>query len=468
MEDMVKIKHALNQKEEEKMYKLNSTWIVLSIVMIFTVIVFVTNAYPLSTVFESIGNYKIYAKGVGLNNPSADTTSGNIQLNVIGTPVKAYLYWIERDLKNNGIDKTITLQKSGYPPVDITGIQSTDMDNYCFKADITNYVTSGFNSFTLSGLDNERNPGAGIVVIAEDYTEPVSKIIIKDGCDFFYHGIPGQENSELISFSFKPASFDRSGRVILLVGDAQTETETIHGNEILYLSSNTLPVVSPSSPLTSPPAFSLGKNQTGLVANDGMHWDTFGRASGIMPPIINFPPTPYDDPDQRSLVMVPAGKTFANFQLLSLNRGQNGISAIVSLAAFQLILEREGCTPGYWKQQQHFDSWTFYTPDMKFSDVFGTTVKIMWSKKGKPHPITNPTLLQALEANGGGINALAREAVAALLNAVSPMVYPDPAFDTPAEVIAAVQAVLNTSSSSDDEVLKNKLGFSNNAGCPLN
>lgn len=83
-------------------------------------------------------------------------------------------------------------------------------------------------------------------------------------------------------------------------------------------------------------------------------------------------------------------------------------------------------------------------------------------------PLTNPTLLQALEANGGGINAIARQAVAALLNASNPLVHPDPAFDTPAEVISAVQAVLNTPNTSDDEALKNKLDYSNNAWCPLN
>jgi hypothetical protein len=439
------------------------------LVVIFAVAMFIsTDSYSLTTVFESEGNYKIYAKGVGLNNPSVNTTSGNIQLNITGTPVKAYLYWIERDLNKNGVDNTITFQKSGSPTIDITGNPTSDRDNYCFRADITNYVTAGVNSFTLSGLNNERNPGAGILVIVEDINAPLSEVIIKDGCDFFFYGISGQENSEVISFNFEPVPFNRSGSIIFFVGDAQTETETIRGNEVLYLPSDTVPTATPSYPLTSPPAISLGKNQTGLVANDGKNWDTFGRDSGILPPIINFPPTPYDDPDQRSLVTVPSGKTYANFQLLSSNKIQHGISAIISTAAFQLILDREGCTPGYWKQPQHFGSWTFYSPDMKFSDVFGKTITIMWNQKGKPQSITNPTLLQALEANGGGINALARQAVAALLNAASPLVHPDPAFDTPAEVIAAVQSVLNTHNTSDDEALKNKLDSSNNAGCPLN
>src|SRR5215210_35264 len=30
----------------------------------------------------------------------------------------------------------------------------------------------------------------------------------------------------------------------------------------------------------------------------------------------------------------------------------------------------EGCTPGYWKQPQHFDSWVVYSPNQLFSSVF--------------------------------------------------------------------------------------------------
>ncbi len=77
----------------------------------------------------------------------------------------------------------------------------------------------------------------------------------------------------------------------------------------------------------------------------------------------------------------------------------------------------EYCSPGYWKQSQHFDSWVGYSPTDSFSSVFGESVTIMWSAKGKPAAVTNPTLLQVLEANGGGVSSLARAAVGALLNA---------------------------------------------------
>lgn len=67
-----------------------------------------------------------------------------------------------------------------------------------------------------------------------------------------------------------------------------------------------------------------------------------------------------------------------------------------------------GCTPGYWKQRQHFDSWVGYTPGDSLQGVFGTDVPEM-------------TLLEALSAQnkdvGSGVGAaLIRHAVAALLN----------------------------------------------------
>lgn len=67
----------------------------------------------------------------------------------------------------------------------------------------------------------------------------------------------------------------------------------------------------------------------------------------------------------------------------------------------------EGCTPGYWKQKQHFDSWPApYTPNTQFSSVFADAFPGM-------------TLLQVVSQGGGGIKALGRHAVAALLNSAS-------------------------------------------------
>jgi hypothetical protein len=65
----------------------------------------------------------------------------------------------------------------------------------------------------------------------------------------------------------------------------------------------------------------------------------------------------------------------------------------------------EACSPGYWKASQHFDSWVGYDTTDSFSEIFGV-----------PY---NKTLLQALQAGGGGQAALGRIAVAALLDSSS-------------------------------------------------
>lgn len=123
----------------------------------------------------------------------------------------------------------------------------------------------------------------------------------------------------------------------------------------------------------------------------------------------------------------------------------------------------EGCTPGYWKQPHHFDSWVGYAPIQPFEAVFDRLIEIRWGARGeRPHSVTGPTLREALEANGGGINALARHAVAALLNAAHPDVsYPY----TVADVIAMFQEAFD---SDDFETTKDEFEEANEFGCPLN
>ena len=82
--------------------------------------------------------------------------------------------------------------------------------------------------------------------------------------------------------------------------------------------------------------------------------------------------------------------------------------------------------------------------------------------------MTDPTLLQALEANGGEVNALARHATAALLNAANPAVhYPG----SVAEIISMVNAALSGGDiSSTKDVLAewNESYWNGQHNCPLN
>jgi hypothetical protein len=73
--------------------------------------------------------------------------------------------------------------------------------------------------------------------------------------------------------------------------------------------------------------------------------------------------------------------------------------------------EGEWCSPGYWRQPQHMDSWaaTGYSPTDLFFDVFGYYPTL--SKLGVTNgATTNPTLIQVLEApqyyGGGAFNAI--------------------------------------------------------------
>jgi hypothetical protein len=68
---------------------------------------------------------------------------------------------------------------------------------------------------------------------------------------------------------------------------------------------------------------------------------------------------------------------------------------------------------------------------------------------------------------GGGLNALSRHAVAALLNAAHPDIDTDPAVDTEAEVIALWQAAFDSGNATTIENTKNIFATSNEAGCSV-
>ncbi|GEM_PF-2941984 len=68
------------------------------------------------------------------------------------------------------------------------------------------------------------------------------------------------------------------------------------------------------------------------------------------------------------------------------------------------------CSLGYWKQEQHFDSWPAgYAPGDLYSAHF------VCGTDATPHDAK--TLLEVLGLGGGGDNALGRQSVAALLDA---------------------------------------------------
>lgn len=116
----------------------------------------------------------------------------------------------------------------------------------------------------------------------------------------------------------------------------------------------------------------------------------------------------------------------------------------------------EGLTPGFWKTHSEFGpaplaGWpeTGYSPTQSWEAVFGKDV-----------PGT-PTLLDALNTGGGGLNALLRHSTAALLNAANPNV--DYAYST-AQVISMTQSAIT---SGNYDATKNLFEAQNELGADL-
>lgn len=132
----------------------------------------------------------------------------------------------------------------------------------------------------------------------------------------------------------------------------------------------------------------------------------------------------------------------------------------------------EGCTPGYWKVEQHWDSW---------QDASPTDLLVgMYSEAGRYDSLEDLTLVEALRARGGSgaegaARILARAAVAAWLNAAydddeGHLQYPwrreVAAFGNPA-LVDAVNAALESGKRAEMLKLARQLDEANNLGCPL-
>lgn len=130
------------------------------------------------------------------------------------------------------------------------------------------------------------------------------------------------------------------------------------------------------------------------------------------------------------------------------------------------ICRTAGCTPGFWKTHSElgpasFNAWptTGFMTIQTYSEVFGISIEIKFER----NTVTDPTLIQALGAEGGLVNAFARHSTAALLSASSDLViYPI----TVAEVIAIVQGV-DFTDENEIEAIKDFFAAKNELGCPI-
>lgn len=128
----------------------------------------------------------------------------------------------------------------------------------------------------------------------------------------------------------------------------------------------------------------------------------------------------------------------------------------------------KGCTPGYWKQSQHFDSWV--PTGLKTTDLVSKLFSNAYLYKLDGKQMSKYTLVQALSFQGGSgtvgaAQILLRAAVAAELNAKYQSIgYPMSA----GAIITAVQNALASGNRGTMILLASQLDDLNNLGCVLN
>jgi hypothetical protein len=128
----------------------------------------------------------------------------------------------------------------------------------------------------------------------------------------------------------------------------------------------------------------------------------------------------------------------------------------------------QGCTPGYWKQDQHFGSWHIYVPTGSSATLLKSLFNLNGFTNLDGNSTANDTLLDALNYQGGddlrgAAQILLRAAAASVLNAQS-VNYPK----TLAQIQSAVNSALASSNRTTMLELASILDVLNNAPCPLN
>lgn len=392
------------------------------------------SAVMLSTTGESMTLRSLGATGTDLLAAGAgtlDNAAHDITLTVPSgvTVKKVLLYWGRRigDL-DDAPPAEIDVEGSTYTgsiiggPVDPPGDKPTS-----YMVDLTGegFVSAGATNTVevqddLSGYDADAE-GASLVVVVDDGSG-ASDIQIYDGADFAY--LPNSDpydDTDPITFSFASTSTSRTATLVLAVGDAENATRP-----------NYFTVeVNGTTTQTGPVAF---------TASDGPEWDTYVGD-----------------------VTIPAGESSVTVQLFSGPDGGAEPSSLHWVAAGLSVPPPpggEGCTPGYWKN--HEGAWMGASPSDAFTSVGFTDA---WSPV-KPDDDADPStmsLLEALDLGGGDVNALARHAVAAWLNAS----HPDVSYGmSPSGVVDAFNAAVG-GSSADIETTKNDFESLNEEGCPL-
>jgi hypothetical protein len=385
--------------------------------------------------------------GTGTFSKSPETIE--IEIPAGATIEQVYLYWARRGSENDPAPSKIQVKETVYTgnivggPVDmITSSESRAPVTH--RVDLTSegIITPGMNSFTVQDdpVDPAESLGASVIVFYSFGGEK-SDLVLYDGVDFLWADATSPDSdqqealktAEPVTFTFDPAGSDRTAELTLFIGDVE-EVDAADRPNSLKITVGDEPTIilgSDSGPGAEPI----------FQAFQGAEWDNFIHS-----------------------INIPAGVTEVTVEPIS-GTGDNPASLVWSLAGLSVPVPTQvvgqGCTPGYWKQPHHFDSWTSYEPDDSIEDPFDIpgSLDLVRPEQGKAEELT---LLEGLELRGGKVNALIRHATAALLNASNT----DVSYDlSESEVISQFNDAV---SGGDIEATKNEFESFNEQGCPLN
>jgi hypothetical protein len=211
-----------------------SLFIFPSLILAFLLAISVTFADGTETLgdpsIEIASGSGVVAAGTGLQ----DVQPGTINIFVPGAVQQALIYWGGAVTSNSLSDGSILVDGTPVIGTDIGGpaffFSTSGKEFYYsnYRADITTMVSSGANSFEISGLNNKdagghgEDSGAGILVIYDDGSG-TSQIGIKDGLDLAFDGFTEPRKTTVPqTFTFAPAATDQTGNLVIFAGSVGT------------------------------------------------------------------------------------------------------------------------------------------------------------------------------------------------------------------------------------------------------
>jgi hypothetical protein len=396
------------------------------------------------SVFIEAGTTIVVA-GVGLS--QSDTGDINFSIPAGATVEQVLLYWHGYQDKGGGAgDDEITVNTNTVFGTPIGSPVLLNSDATAYRADITGLglVSAGSNTLTIEDMDfNKVEHGAGVLVIIKELGVGLADIIVRDGNDYAYDPSPPRRQREDPEDRTVPQVFD-------FVSSTYDRTATLdmHFASVEGLISSGSPGVFRPSAIkvtvgtTPTPTVTVYDNLLGSFM--GEEWDTISIdvdvPAGVTQIIVEAQSVDNGEP-------VPDG-------FLEENRGQEASLHWIAAGLSVPQPPSAGCTPGFYKNiRKHEPAWVAagYDPYADFSSVFENAFPGM-------------TLLDVLNLGGGGLNALGRHTVAALLNAAHPEIYYG---STDTGVIDAFNDV-HPGSKADYTALKDTFADLNELGCPIN